>query len=163
MSVLKFRRSRSKIGVVELCQSMKGLLNSLGDTGDGIRSWGSEAKLLTTSCWFSSMSILANVGSACAVYTAPNGWDKITQWDNHIHPTARANGLSPYPSWYQVRPRTWSLLCNNLLIISQHRFCSGFSQISLFLEMNLWTLQLATSSGTMTPFKSSIMMMPCGP
>ena len=162
MSVLKFGRSGLKIGAAEFHRSTRDPMNSSGDTGEGIRSWGSGTKLLTTSVDFSTMSILATLGSAHAVFTAPKGWDKITWWDNRLHMSSRINPMSPYPSWYQVRPRIWSILGDNLLIVSRCRFRNMFSQISLFQVMSLWTLRCVTNSGIMTLIKTSTTTMPYG-
>ena len=81
-------------------------MNSSGDTGEGIKSQGSGSERLTTSVDFSTMSILATLGSACAVFTAPNGQDKIARWDNRLHTSSRIDPLLPYPTWYRVRPGT---------------------------------------------------------
>ena len=108
------------------------------------------------------MSILATLGSARAIFTASNGRDKVTCWDNRLHTSSRIDPLTPYPMWYRVRPRAWSPLGNSLLIAGWRRFCSGFFWISLFLETNLWTPLLNTSGGIVTVFQSSTTTMPCG-
>ena len=58
---------------MELHRSMRGLMNSLGDAGEGIRSRGLRAECLTTSVDLSTMSILTTLGSAHAIFTVPNG------------------------------------------------------------------------------------------
>ena len=162
MSVSKFGRSGLKIGAAELCWSVRGLMNSLGDAGEGIRSWGLGTELLTTSVDFFTMSILATLSLARTVFTAPNSRDKITRWDNHLHTSSRINPMSPYPSWYQVRPRIWSILGDNLLIVSWCRFCNVFSQISSFQVMSLWTPRRVTNNGIVTLIKTSTTTTPYG-
>ena len=63
---------------MELHWSVRGPMNSSGDAREGIRSRGLGTERLTTSVDLSTMSILATLSSARAVFTAPNGRDKIT-------------------------------------------------------------------------------------